>query len=187
MCCKDAVLLERLLINCTINCLSYGENTRQPYNDNLCLFFEHGNQWLEDQNSKIFNSFISRLDKLSPNQFKRVHMNDIPLVKELRTPNIVLYDIYNENGNIIRELGRRSVQKYEFTVKLLRYNSHICYVSNNSAVFQSYGHFKCDTFSDRTLNLERCSKICIERVKNVHPRNRYQIGETLFYKLDIWY
>ena len=36
--CKDAVLPEPLLRNATINCLKYEENTRQPYNDNLCLF-----------------------------------------------------------------------------------------------------------------------------------------------------
>ena len=36
--CKNAVLPEPLLKNCTINCLTFEENTRQPYHDNLCLF-----------------------------------------------------------------------------------------------------------------------------------------------------
>ena len=36
--CKDAVLPEPLLKNHTINCLTFEESTRQPYNDNLCLF-----------------------------------------------------------------------------------------------------------------------------------------------------
>ena len=36
--CKDAVLPEPLLKNGSINCLTFEENTRQPYNDNLCLF-----------------------------------------------------------------------------------------------------------------------------------------------------
>ena len=36
--CKAAVLPEPLLGNCTINCLTLEENTRQPNNDNLCLF-----------------------------------------------------------------------------------------------------------------------------------------------------
>ena len=47
--CKNAVLPEPLLRNGTINCLTFEENTRQPYNDNLCLFgaltlHNHGNQ-----------------------------------------------------------------------------------------------------------------------------------------------
>ena len=52
--CKDAVLTEPLLRNGTINCLTFEENTRQPYKDNLCLFRApalnlHGNQRLEEK------------------------------------------------------------------------------------------------------------------------------------------
>ena len=51
--CKDAFLPEPLSKNCRINCLTFEENTRQPYNDNLCLFRAlalhlHGNQRLEE-------------------------------------------------------------------------------------------------------------------------------------------
>ena len=68
--CKDAVLPEPLLRNGTINCLTFEENTRQPYNDNLCLFralalYLHGNQLLEEETSKIFNLFINKMDGLS--------------------------------------------------------------------------------------------------------------------------
>ena len=60
------------------------------------------------------------MDGLNPNHFQGVHMNDIPTVEDLLTLNIVLYDIDIVNGNIIGELARRSVQKYENTVRLLR-------------------------------------------------------------------
>ena len=57
--CKNAVLPERLLRNRTINCLKHKENTRQPYNDNLCLFRAlalhlHGTQRL--QSCSIYSS-----------------------------------------------------------------------------------------------------------------------------------
>ena len=70
--CKNAVLPETLLKNHTIDCLTYEENTRQPYNDDLCLFralalHMHGNQRLEDETSQIFNSFINKMHGLSPN------------------------------------------------------------------------------------------------------------------------
>ena len=78
------------------------------------------------------------MDGLSADQFHGVHMNDIPFVEDLLTLNIVLYDIDIVDGNIIGELARRSVQKYENTVRLLRYNNHICYVNNINAVFQSF-------------------------------------------------
>ena len=187
--CKNPVLPEPLLRNGTINCLTSEENTRQPYNDNLCLFraialHMHGNQRLEDETSKLFNLFINKMDGLSPNQFQGVHMNVIPFVEDLLTLNIVLYDIDIVDGNIIGELARRSVHKYENTVRLLRYNNHICYVNNINAVFQSFRCPNCDTFFNRTFNLERHLATCSERVKNVFPRNVYQIREILFDKID---
>ena len=86
----------------------------------------HGNQRLEEKTSKLFNLFINKRDGLSADQFQTVLMNDIPFVEDLLTLNILLYDMDIEDGNIIGELARRSVQKYENTVRLLRYKNHIC-------------------------------------------------------------
>ena len=187
--CRNAVLPEPLLKNHTINYLTYEENTRQPYNDNMCLFRAlalhlHGTQRLEKETSNLFSLFINKMDGLSLNQFQAVHMNDIPFVEDLPTLNIVLYDIDILDGNIIGELARQNVQKYENTVRLLRYNNHICYMNNINAVFQSFRCPNCDTFFNRTFNLERHLTTCSERVKNVYPKNAYQTQEKLFDKLD---
>ena len=114
--CKDAVLTEPLLKNHTINCFTYEENTRQPYNDNLCLFRAlalhlHGTQRLEEETLKLINLFIKKMDGLTADQFQGVHLNDIPFVEDLLNLNILLYDIDIVDGNIIGELLRRSVQK----------------------------------------------------------------------------
>ena len=63
------------------------------------------------------------MDGLSADQFQGVHMNEIPFVEDLLTLNTVLYDIDIVDGNIIGEFARRSVQKYEITVRLLRYKN----------------------------------------------------------------
>ena len=186
--CKNAVLPELLLKIHTINCLTYEEITRQPNNDNLCLFRAlalhlHGTQRLVEETSKIINLFINKMEGLSADQFQGVHMNVIPTVEDLLTLNIVLHDIDIVDGNIIGELARRSVQKYENTVRLLRYNSHICYVNNINAVFQSFCCPNCGNFFNRTFNLEQHLTTCSERVKKIYPRNVYQVRETLFDKL----
>ena len=60
------------------------------------------------------------MDGLSPNQLQGVHKKDIPTVEDLLTLNIFQYDIDFVDGNIVGELARRSLQKYENTVRLLR-------------------------------------------------------------------
>ena len=173
-------LTEPLPKNYTNDCLTFGENTRQPYKDNLCLFralalHMHGNQRLEEETSKIFNLIINKMDGLSADQLRGVHMNDIFIVEDLLSLNILLYDIDIVDGNIIGErrfekddgnvIARRYVQKYENTVRLLRCNTHIFYVNNINAVFQSFRCPSCDTFFNRTFNLERHLTRCSERVK----------------------
>ena len=95
------------------------------------------------------------MNGLSPKQFQGVHMNDIPVLEDLQTFNILLYDRDIVHGNIIGELARLSVQSYENTVRLLRCNNHIRYVSNINGVFQKLRCPNCDTFSKRTINSER--------------------------------
>ena len=124
------------------------------------------------------------MDGLSTDQFQGVHINEIPFVEDLLTLNILLYDIVFVDGNVIGELARRNVKKCENTVRLLRYNNHICYENNINAVFQSFRCLICDTFFNRTFNLERHLTTCKERVKNVYPKNVYQTQETLFDKLN---
>ena len=178
-----------MLTNHTVNCRTFEEITRQPYNDNLCVLFMlslhlHGNQKLEGETSKVFNSFINRLDGLTPLQFQGVHLKDIPVVEDLLHLNIFLYEIDIVDGKIIGELARRSAQKNGNTVTLLRYNILICYVSNINEVFQSLQFSNRHTFLNRTSNLEHHLTFCSERVKHVYTKDVYQIRETLFDKLN---
>ena len=111
-------------------------------------------------------------------------MTDIPKVEEMLQLNIFLYDIDFVDGELIGELARRSIQKFEKSVKLLRYNNHICYVSDMNSFFKSFCCSSCDTIFSMTGNLERHLITCSERVKHIYPKNVYQLRETLFEKLD---
>ena len=60
--CNDTILPVQLLRNCNVNCLVFERNTRQPYNDKLCLLRTlalplHANEKMEEETSKIFNLF----------------------------------------------------------------------------------------------------------------------------------
>ena len=105
-------------------------------------------------------------------------MNAIPIFGDLLTLNILLYDIDIVDGNLIRELAGRSVQKYKRTVRRLRCNNHIISVSRKNVVSQSFCCSHCDIFFRRTISLERHLTKFSERVKKVYPTNVYQFRET---------
>ena len=157
--CKLTVLPEPPLRNGNVNCLTFEENTLQPYNDNLCLFRVIalpllGNKRLEEETSKMFNIFLKNSEEGDVSKFQGVHLNDIPKVEDLLQLNIFLYHIDFVEGKLIGELARRGIQKYENSVKLLRYNNHICYVNNTNALFKAFRCTTCDTFFSKTGNLD---------------------------------
>ena len=98
-------------------------------------------------------------------------MTDIPKVEEMLQLNNFLYDLDIVDGELIGELARRSIQKFEKSVKLLRYNNHICYVNNINAFFKAFRCTTCDTFFSNTGNLERLLVTCSDRVKQIYLKN----------------
>ena len=101
--------LEPLLTIGTIDYLTYEDYTRQPYNDNWCLFRAlalhlHGTQRLKREFSRIFILFIKKTGGLCANHFQVVHTNDMPTVEDQLTLNSLLYDIDIVDGNVTKNL-----------------------------------------------------------------------------------
>ena len=187
--CKDAVLPESLMKNHTINCLTYEQNSKKPYKDNLCLFRAfalhlHGNERLEEETLILSNLFHVNSTNPDPSKFQGVCMDDIPSVGDIVVINIFIYDIKFIDGAMVGELARRSIKKYEKSVQLIQYNSHICYVDNIHPLFKAFRCPTCDTYFRKSGNLERHLVRCSERVKHIYPKNVYQLRETFFDKLD---
>ena len=82
------------------------KRTQKPNNENLCLFRAlhlNGNQKLEKQTTKVFNLFITRKNGLNPDQLQGVHMKDIPVVVDLVSLNILLYNVDTVDAKMIGE------------------------------------------------------------------------------------
>ena len=148
--CKDAVLPDSFLKNHTVNCLTYEQNTKKPYKENLCLFRAlalhlHGNERFEVELLKYFNLFLINSTNPDSSKFRGVCIDDFPSVEDIVGINIFIYDIDLNDGAMVGELARRRIKKYEKNVQLIRYNSHICYVDNNNALFKAFRCPTCDT------------------------------------------
>ena len=112
--CEDSVVPEPLLKSHSFKCLTFEENNRKPYNDNLCLFTAlalhfHGNERLEEKTYKIFNPILKKTSGADPASFRDVCMEDIAAVEDFVQADIFLYDIDNVDGSKLGELVRRTV------------------------------------------------------------------------------
>ena len=176
--CKDAVLTESLLKNHTVNCFPYEQNTKIPHKENLCLLRAlglhlHGNERLEEETSKLCNLFLFNNTNPDPSKIQRFCMDEIPSVEYIVGINIFLYDIDIIDGAMVEELARRSSKKYEKNVQLIQYNTQFWYVDNIHAHFKAFRCPTCDTYFQKTGNLERHLVRCSEQVKHIYPKNVY--------------
>ena len=127
---------------------------------------------------------MEKMVGLNADQFHGVHKNVIPIVEDLLTLNILLCDNDIVDSNIIGEFARGSVQKYEKNCATAKIQQTHILREQHIAVFQCFRCPSFVTFFNRTFILERHLTTCSGRVKNVYPRNVYQIRETLFDQLD---
>ena len=173
--CKVSVLPEPLLTNQNVNCLTFEKITRKPYNDNLCLFRAvalplFGNERLEEETSKILNLFLNNCGEGDPLKFQGVHMTDIPKVEEILQLNFSLYDFDFVDGELIGELARRSIQKFEKSIKLLRHNIFVTsgtwILSSNifAAAHVTKSYQKLEIWSDIGLHVASKSSTFIQRM-----------------------
>ena len=104
--CRVTVLPESLLKNHTVNCLTYGQNTKKPYKDNLCLFRAlalqlHGIERLEEETSKLFNHFHIKNTNPDPSKSQGVCMDDNPSVEDIVGMFFFLFDIELIGGAVV--------------------------------------------------------------------------------------
>ena len=82
------------------------------------------------------------------------------------------------------ELARRSIGRFEKTVKLLRFNNHIIHTKDIDSFFKSFRCPSCDSFFKRSEFLNKHLLRSKDRVKHIYPKNVYELRETLFEKLE---
>ena len=155
--CTNSPLPEPLLRNPEVNCLvSNGDN--EPYNDNLCLFRAiaihlFGSVDVELHATEIFHNFFTA-SGCDPESSTGVSFDQVPIIEELIKQNIFIYGFDIEDGEIIGELVRRSVERYDEDIKLLRYNNQICYVKDINKFFKKFRCPSCDVFFNHSGNFK---------------------------------
>ena len=184
--CPDSVLPEPLLRHTQVNCL-LSNKYKEPYKDHLCLFhalamYINGHNDLDSHTSRYFTDFISK-SGYDPKSFRGVSVEDLPVVEEIVQRNFI-YDFDIQEGEYLGELARRSIGRFDKTVKLLRFNNHIIHTIDINSFFKCFRCSSCDTFFNKSDNFNKHLLRCKDRVKHIYPKNVYELRETLFEKLE---
>ena len=95
--------------------------------------------------------------------------------------NIFLYDFDIQEGEYVGEIARRSIGRFDKTVKLLRFNNHIIHTNDTDSFFKCP---RCDSFFKRSEFLNKHLVRCKDRVKHIYPKNFHELRETLFEQLE---
>ena len=139
--CPDSVLPEPLLRHTQVNCLLSNKD-KEPYKDHLCLFralamYMNGHKDIDSHTSRYFTEFIPK-SGYDPKNFRGVSVEDLPVVEEIVQRNIFIYDFDIQEGEYVGELARRSIGRFDKTVKLLRFNNHIIHTNDIDSFFKCY-------------------------------------------------
>ena len=141
--CKDTVLPDPNLKIISVKFFKFEENTREPYIDNLCPFRAlplhfYEKERLEEETSKLFNLILKETRGTDPAIFRSFCEEDIAADEDIVQADVFLYVIDIVDGSLIWERARKSVGNYSNIVQLLRYKSHLCYVSEINSLLRAY-------------------------------------------------
>ena len=186
--CKNAVLPDFLMNHTGIKTLLLDRNHHIPYSDNLCVFraiaISQGDNLLQTRTKELFSQFMEQFPDKDPKHFRGVKDSEFVVLEDIAEVNIVVYSVDYIDGKIIGELLRRSANRYDNTVTLLRYNKHVCYVPNPKKVFHNSQCQHCDKFFDYESFLQRHLINCEGRIRHEYPGGVYKLRPTIFEKLE---
>ena len=145
--------------------------------------YMNGYKDLDSHTSINFKEFISK-SGYDPKNVCGVSVEDLPAVEGIVQRNIFMYDFDIQEGEYVGELARRSIGRFDKTLKLLRFNTHIIHTNDIDSFFKCFRYPSCDTFSHKSDHSNQHLLRCKDRVRHIYPENVYEHRETLFEKLE---
>ena len=111
----------------------------------------HGLSNLDVHTSQLFTEFKSK-SGYNPKNLCGVLINDLPIIEGIVERNKFIYDFDIQEGECVGESARRSIGKFEKTVKLLRFNNHIIHTNDIDSFIKCFRCPSCDRFFNRSDN-----------------------------------
>ena len=185
--CPDSVIPEPLLRHTQVNCLLSNKTTN--HKKIIRVFSAY---WPFTRTDTLISTltFPDILQNLYQNlvrilkRFCVVSVEGLPVVEEIVQRNIFIYDFDIQEAEYVGKLARRSIGKFDKTVKLLRFNNIIIHTNYIDSVFKCFRCPSCDTFFHKSDHFNQHLLRCKDRLRHIYPKNVYGLCETLFEKLE---
>ena len=150
--CKDVLSPLRLVKRTDVNCPTY-KASKQRYNDNLCLLrairmHKTGTKRLEEETSKLLNQKLDINAIVTAEKFRGVSLEVLDIVERLAEVNFLVSVFQVSDNGTLGQLAEQTLRRFNPTANLLRYNFHICYVTDVNKVFKWFRCSTCDNFLD---------------------------------------
>ena len=127
--------------------------------------YMNGHNDLESHIFRYFTEFVSK-SGYDPKNFREVSVENLPVVEEIVHRNTFIYHFDIQEGENLGELARRSLVRFDKTVKLLRFNNHIIHTNDIDSLFKCFRCPSCDTFFKISDFLNKHLLRCKDRAKH---------------------
>ena len=170
-----------------VHCHTRNHRDNSTYNDSLCLFRglarHYDSEHLETKTAELFSEYLQSRG-LEAKLFRGIKLSDIHLVEDLFWINIVVYTVEQVESRLRGELIHRTRGFYDETVTFIRYDRHMCYVSDLHKVIHDYVCPHCGTLFHKPNRLTRHLLTCSDRDKHIYRGGPYVLSRTIFEQLE---
>ena len=125
--------------------------------------YMNGRKDLNSHTSSYFTKFISKSGYDLKN-VRGVSVDDLPAVEQRH---FFIYDFDVTEGEYVGELARISIGRFDKTVKLLRFNTHIIHTNDIDSFFKCFRCPSCDTFFHKSDHFNQNLMRCKDRVIHI--------------------
>ena len=146
-------------------------------------YLKNGYHNLEEQTANLFHRYVEH-SKMDVAEFQGVTLESVNDIEELTELNINIYDMELDNEKLIVVLSHRSINEYSKSIKLLRYQNHICYTKDINAVFNPFHCDNCNNCFQSIQSGVDIYQFVIFCKRKKYPSSAYLLKETVLEKVS---
>ena len=165
-------------------------NGRFLYEDNLCAFrcyayHIHSDLFVKSTKNKPFEQkvklYLKKYESYCKSRFGVLNLEDLPTFEACFEININIFQLSQED--IVTPIFK-SLSRFEDTMNLNLYQSHLSYIKRMDSYCQKYKCIKCEKLFKTNTNLIRHFKNCDSSTKYIYPGGFYQTPNTIFEQME---